>query len=196
MREISRVAVIALSIVACRKTPETERGRSTDQLVATAESFVEAFYSYDPDALRPVLSAADESAASILFYQGWGESGNYEVVNRAPCKLDDDATISCSITAKDDLIGALDNDFNVTDAFHLTFSNGQIVSFTASSNNPQEFYDAEEWGEKNRPELVGKSCQRSKDRPATPGDCVREYVRGFSEFVEAGGLSEDFSMSE
>ena len=88
IRRITCVVVIALSLVACGKTPDSERDRPTKQWVATAESFIDAFYSYDPDLLRAALSSAEGSAASILFYQGWAEGGNYEVVKRMPCKLD------------------------------------------------------------------------------------------------------------
>ena len=196
IRGTTCVTVIALSLIACGKMPESERGRSTDRLVATAESFVDAFYSYDPGMLRATLTSAEDSAASILFYQGWAEGGNYEVVKRMPCRLGIAQMISCSITVKDDLIGALGIDFNVTDTFHLTFSSGQIVSVTTSSNDPQEFYDAEDWVDNNRPELVDEPCKQSRDRPSTPGDCVRGYVRGYFEFVKAGGLSEGLSKSE
>lgn len=91
---------------------------------------------------------------------------------------------------------ALGIDFHVTDTFHLTFSNGQIISVATSSNDPQEYYDAEQWVETNRPELVDESCKQTIDKPSTPGDCVRGYVRGFAEFVEVGGLSEGFSMPD
>jgi len=196
IRGTTCVTVIALSLIACGKMPESERGRSTDRMVATSESFVDAFYSYDPGVLRAALSSAEDSAASILFYRGWAEGGNYEVVKRMPCKLGNEETISCSITVKDDLMGALGIDFNVTDTFHLTFSNDQIVSVDTSSNDPQEYYDAEDWVKKNRPELIDEPCKQSGDRPSTPGDCVRGMVRGYSEFVEAGGLSEGLSTSE
>jgi hypothetical protein len=196
LREFACVSVIALSLVACGKTPESERELSADRLIATADSFVDAFYSYDPDALQAALSSANDSIASILFYQGWAEGGNYEVVERNACKPAVEDKISCSIIVKDDLMGALGIDFNVTDTFHLTFSNGLIISVATSSNDPQEYYDAEEWVEKNRPELVDESCKRSKDGPSTPGDCVRVYVRGFSDFVEAGGLSDGLSIPE
>lgn len=195
-RELICLSVIALSLVACGRTSDSERELSSDKLLATADSFVDAFYSYAPDRLRAILSSADDTAASILFYQGWAEGGNYKVLERMPCKLDTEETISCSIIVKDDLMGALGIDFNVTDTFHLNFSNCQIVSVSTSSNDPQEYYDAEQWVEKNRPELVGESCERSRDKPSTPGDCVRGYVQGFSEFVKVGGLSDGFSIHE
>jgi len=196
LHDFARVILLALSLVACGKTPESEREVSTDRLIAVADTFVDAFYSYDPEPLRTAMASADDSAAPILFYQGWAEGGNYEVVERLPCQPGAEETIDCSIIVKDDLMGALGIDFNVTDTFHLTFSDGRIISVATSSNDPQEYYDAEEWVEKNRPELVMEPCKQIKGRPSTPGDCVRGYVRGFSEFAEVSGLSEGFTESE
>ncbi len=183
--------IISLSLIACGKSADSGDQQPADGLVITAESFVDAFYSFDPDALQAALSTAEDSIPSILFYQGWAEGGNYEVMERTPCNVENEGTISCSITVKDDLIGALGIDFNVTDTFHLIFSDGQIVSVTNSSNDPQAYYDAQEWVEDNRPELIEEPCKGFFNGGLTPGDCVRAMVRGYSEFVASGGLSED-----
>ncbi len=126
---ISKVAgatVIALSLFACGKSTEFGDHKRGDQLITTAEMFVDAFYSFDPDVLQASLSTAEDSIPSILFYQGWAEAGNYEIMERMPCNVENEGTVNCSITVKDDLIGALGIDFNVTDTFHLAFSDGQI----------------------------------------------------------------------
>lgn len=196
IRNFSSLSAIALSCIACDATRDSGREISTDQLIDTAESFVDGFYSYDLYRFRAALSSADDSAASILFYQGWAEGGNYRVVQRKPCRLDAEKSISCSIIVEDDLMGALGIDFNVTDTFHFSFVNGEIVSVSTSSNDPQAYYDAEQWVEKNRPELVDESCQQSTETPATPHECVRGYVRGFAEFAELGGLSDGFSAPD
>ena len=188
--------VIALSLIACGKLADPLDHQSSDQLITTAETFVDAFYSFDPDALQAALSTAEDSIPSILFYQGWAEGGNYEVMERMPCNIENERTISCSITVKDDLIGALGIDFNVTDTFHLTFSDGQIVSVTNSSNYPQAYYDAQEWVENSRPELIEEPCKGFFNGGLTPGDCVRAMVRGYSEFVASGGLSEGAQAPE
>ena len=183
--------VIALSLIACGKSADSPDRQSRDQLITTAEAFVDAFYSFNPDALQAALSTAKDSIPSILFYQGWAQGGNYEVMERMPCKVEKEGTISCSITVKDDLIGALGIEVNVTDTFHLTFADGKIVSVTNSSNDPQAFYDAQVWVEENRPELIEEPCKGFFNGGLTPGDCVRAMVRGYSEFVASGGLSED-----
>ena len=196
---ISRAAgatVIALSLIACSKSAEFGDDQRGDQLIATAETFVDAFYSFDPDALEAALSTAEDSIPSILFYQGWAEGGNYEIMERMPCNIENEGTVSCSITVKDDLIGALGIDFNVTDTFHLTFSDGQIASVTNSSNDPQAYYEAQKWVEENRPELIAEPCKGFFDGGLTPGDCVRAMVRGYSEFVASGEFSESSRPSE
>lgn len=60
------------------------------------------------------LSSCDNDSFSedrSLFYQGWAQGGNYEVVERFPCVQSKAETIDCSITVKDDLMGALGIDF-------------------------------------------------------------------------------------
>jgi len=167
-----------------------------DNNAQSAATFVDAFYSFDSGALQAVLSTARDSAPRILFYQGWAEGGNYEVIERMPCKVESEQSVSCSITVKDDLIGALGIGMNVTDTFHLTFAEGQIVSVTNSSNDPQAYYDAEEWVEENRPELIEEPCKGFFDGGLTPGDCVRAMVRGYSEFAASGQVSESPLTSE
>ena len=189
---ICRVAgatIIALSLTACGELSDSGDQRSGDHLIVSAESFVDAFYSFDPDAIRIALATAKDSIPSILFYQGWAEGGNYEVMKRMPCKVDSEGTVNCAITVRDDLIGALGIDFNVTDTFHLAFRDGRIVSVSNSSNDPQAYYDANEWVKENRPELIEESCKGFFDGGLTPGDCVRAMVQGYSEFAASGGLS-------
>jgi len=94
------------------------------------------------------------------------------------------------------LIGALGIDVNVTDTFHITFSDAPIVSVTNSSNDPQAYYDAQEWVEDNRPELIEEPCKGFFDGGLTPGDCVRAMVRGYSEFMASGGLSGELQAPE
>ena len=177
--------LFALLLTGCGESAD-----SGDRRIETAESFVGAFYSFDPNVLRATLLSAQDSIPSILFYQGWAEGGNYEIVELTPCAFDIDGTISCSITVKDDLIGTLGIGFDVTDTFHLTFSGGQIVAVTNSSNDPQEYHDAKKWVQENRPELINEPCKGFFDGGPTPGDCVRAMVRGFAEFGTSSGSSE------
>ena len=175
---------IALLLFAYGGSANSVNAESDDQRLIIAETFIDAFYSFAPDLLQVVLSSAEDSMPSILFYQGWAEGGNYEVVQRPPCYLENDETVSCSITVKDDLMQALGIDFNVTDTFRLAFSGDHIISVTTSSNDLPIFYDAQEWVKENRPELIAGPCRGFFDGGPTPGDCVRAMVQGYREFAE------------
>lgn len=122
-RVVSTVAVFAL--FACGDAEETGKQHGAEADLSVAEVFVDAFYSFEPTRLEAALSHASESVPSIIFYQGWAEGGNYEVVNRMPCTSANPGRVTCSITVKDDLIGALGIDFNVTDTFDLSYCRGR-----------------------------------------------------------------------
>ena len=40
-------------------------------MLKKAESFIDAFYSFESEKLAPLLELADTSAESILYYQAW-----------------------------------------------------------------------------------------------------------------------------
>lgn len=178
LRRYAITMVFVLSLTSCGNDSPPQ-----DRSLAAAEEYIDAFYSFDPETLKRVLASAEESLPKMLFYQGWAEGGNYEIVKRFPCVQSDDETIDCSITVKDDLIGALGIDFNVTDTFHVTVIDGDIVSVTNSSNDPQAYWDAEEWVRKNRLELIELPCKGFFDGGLTPGDCVRAMVSGYAEYA-------------
>jgi len=173
--------VVALTLTGCSK--------SNDDNIASAESFVDAFYSFDAQRLEAILSSAAESIPPIVYYQSWAEGGNYQIVNRMPCKSGSATLVSCSITVKDDLMGALGIDFHVTDTFHLSLSDGKIISVRTSSNDLQVFRDAEEWVKRERSELIREPCREYPDGGGpTPGKCVQVMVQGYAEFA----ASDDF----
>jgi hypothetical protein len=178
LRRYATAVVFGLWLASCGNDSPPK-----DLSLAAAEAYVDAFYSFDPEALKGVLASAEQSIPKMLFYQGWAEGGNYEVVKRFPCVQSNDETVACSITVKDDLIGALGIDFNVTDTFHITVVDGEIVNVTNSSNDPQAFYDAREWVRENRPELIELPCTGYFDGGPTPGDCVRAMVSGYTEYA-------------
>ena len=43
---------------------------AADPDLVIAESFIDAFYSFEPDRLAPIMAAAPESAPRLLYYQG------------------------------------------------------------------------------------------------------------------------------
>jgi hypothetical protein len=144
---------------------------------------VDAFYSFNRDSLESKLSLAKESQPSILYYQKWAECGNYKIVARGDYIEKTDSLVLVPVTVKDDLMGALNIDFNVTDTFHLSIRNGKIHSVQTSSNDPDEYYKAKEWVKLNRPDLVEKACEGIWEGGPTPCECVQGMVKGFAEFI-------------
>ena len=153
--------------------------------LATAEEMIDAFYSFDASKLEPFLLNAGESKQSILGYQGWAEGGNYLVVSRAPCVAESKAVISCAITVQDDPVLALETDFNVTDTFHITFSETIITKVDTSSNDQPIYYEAREWVEENMPEIFEGPCKRTEGIRDSPGDCARAITEGYRQFMIA-----------
>jgi RimJ/RimL family protein N-acetyltransferase len=180
--------IVLLTPTACLNSVETATQPDNEKNIFAAEVFIDAFYSFDSTELHSALSSAEESIPSIVYYQGWAEGGNYEVVNRMPCKVEGVKRVSCAITVKDDLMGALGIDFDVTDTFHLSLFEEKIISVRTSSNDLQVFRDAEEWVKRERSELIRDPCRGYFDGGPTPGKCVQAMVQGYAEF----SASDDF----
>ena len=164
---------------------ESEAATLEARQLAVAERMIDAFYSFDPEQLAPLLEHATTSSARILYYQGWAKGGNYKVLERAPCRIDENKKIACAITVQDDPVLALKTGFNVTDTFHLTFNGEHITAIETSSNDQPVYYEARKWVEANRPEVMSGPC---KDRNAggnTPEACARAMTKGYQEFYDA-----------
>jgi len=171
-----------LLLCSCKNTSQSEASENKDSNVAAANLFIDAFYSFKRDSLKATLSQATESQLSILYYQKWAECGNYEIIKRHNCIERNDSLVICPVTVKDDLMGALNININVTDTFHLTIKKRQILSVKTSSNDPDMYYQAEEWIKKNRPELIEEPCKGAWEGGPTPCECVQAMVKGLIEF--------------
>lgn len=160
---------------------------AADQLaadLASAEALIDAFYSFDPEQLAPLLAHAPDSAESILYYQGWAEGGNYKIVERADCVAESADTISCAITVEDDPVLALQTGFNVTDTFTLTFKDGLITAIDTSSNDQPIYYAARDWVREQNPEIMNGPCKDSFAGGKTPGDCARAMTEGYRQYYQ------------
>ena len=171
-----------LLIAGCKNGTKPEASVSHDNTIAIANQFIDAFYSFNRDTLKLTLSNAEESQPSILYYQKWAECGNYEILKRFSCEEKNDTLVICPITVKDDLMSALQLDLNVTDTFHITIKNQQIRSVQTSSNDPDLYYEAREWMNKNRPELIEEPCKGMWEGGPTPCECIKAVVQGLIEF--------------
>jgi|EndMetStandDraft_3_1072993.scaffolds.fasta_scaffold235824_2 hypothetical protein len=155
--------------------------------LAKAERLIDAFYSFDAARLSKELADAPKSSVQILYYQGWAEGGNYVVLKREPCRLREAGQVTCHITVKDDLIGALRTGYDVTDAFHLTFRDGRIVRVQNTSNDPPQMKQAFEWLRGESPDIFSGPCQAMFAGGKTPQACVRAFVKGFTDFTNLAG---------
>ena len=92
-------AVLTLIVCACGRDDDAHDASLANTEVTLAETFVDAFYSFDQDRLAPILSSAGESQLRILGYQAWAEGGHYEIIERMPCEATEGGLVGCSITA-------------------------------------------------------------------------------------------------
>ncbi|HZY79074.1 MAG TPA: hypothetical protein VFE50_06085 [Cyclobacteriaceae bacterium] len=175
MRSLLPVLFIVFVFAACADENKTHS--------AIAGNFIDTFYSFDADSLRSVLADAPGSHPEILFYQKWAECAHYHVVKRGEFIEKNDSTVVCPMTVRDDLMKALQIDFNVTDSFHVVIRDGRIRSVRTSSNDLDEYYKAKEWVKQSRPEYVEKACEGIWEGGPTPCECVQGMVKGFEEYV-------------
>ncbi len=160
--------------------------------LATAEKMIDAFYSFDPELLKPFLAKANSAAKKILYYQGWAEGGNYKVLERPGCAPTGTGQIACPITVQDDPVMALKTGFMVTDTFTLTFEGTDIVNIETSSNDQPIYYEARKWVEANMPEVMAGPCVKDEDGGGpTPGACARAMTEGYRQFMLARASSQE-----
>lgn len=180
MRKIAVIALLACLVGA--SVPATARSADRDRVLMAAERMIDAFYSFDPAQLRAALADAPASQPQILFYQGWAQGGNYAVLERKPCSFASPVEVTCRITVRDDLIVALGTGYWVTDTFHLTVADGQIVKVRTSSDDPPDFEAALSWLQHEQPAIMAGPCQGFFAGGPTPQDCVRAVVAGFKAY--------------
>jgi hypothetical protein len=181
MKEKCAICIYILMLASCKTSTHNDTHGSN---VAIASKFIDAFYSFNRDSLQSILSSAKKSQPEILYYQKWAECANYKIVDRTHYFNKSDSVVIFPVTVKDDLMGALAIDFNVTDTFHISIHNGKILSVKTSSNDIDVYHEAKEWVKKNRPELVEKPCEGIWEGGPTPCECVLGMIKGFAEFTE------------
>jgi hypothetical protein len=159
---------------------------STTQVtnIDVGNKFIDAFYSFNRDSLQSLLSSAQKSQPEILYYQKWAECANYKVLDRSQYFEKNDSTVLFPVTVKDDLMEALNLDFNVTDTFCIYIQNVKILSVRTSSNDPDVYYEGKKWIKQNRSELIKKVCEGIWEGGPTPCECALGMVKGLREFTQ------------
>ena len=171
MRNAVKIIALVAGFQGCDLTDRLISLADTEALLPIAESLIDDFYSFDSVRLEQALASAGDSKASLLYYQGWAEGGNYEIVERKNCVVHSLNIVSCPITVKDDPMLALAVDFFVTDTFEIT------------SNDLPIYYQAREWVRANMPELVAQPCEGFFAGGATPGNCAQAMAEGYRHFT-------------
>ena len=189
MRRLLKGIAVVAGLQACALTDSSVSPADTEGLLPIAESLIDDFYSFDSARLEEALASAEDSKESLLYYQGWAEGGNYEIVERKRCALKASNIVSCPITVKDDPMLALAVDFFVTDTFEITFEGGRVSSVETSSNDLPIYYQARDWVRANMPELVAQPCEGFFAGGATPGNCAQAMAEGYRHFTASDAYS-------
>ena len=184
---------IALTLLThCSEDSTSVASEDSAQNLLAAERLVDAFYSFDPAVLAPLLGSASDSSTELLYYQGWAEGGNYRILDRRPCATVDANTVSCSITVDDDPMLALGIDHKVTDTFTIEFAGAAIVAVTTSSDDLPIYYAARDWVMAHNPELIAAPCEGFFAGGTTPGACAQAMTAGYEQFA----ASEEFKTHQ
>ncbi len=146
-----------------------------------AEKFVDAFYAWDAGALAALI-VPGEDLDRVLYYQGWAQAANYQVLTRRPCSIAADESIQCAITVSDDFGQALG--YTATDTFTLTVRAGRIHSAVFAGDDPPVFEAVFAWLAENRPEVLAGPCLDMFEGGTTPGDCARAVARAARDYAE------------
>lgn len=179
--KLGQLFYLSLVLLASCKNSTRESKSVNNAVIASA--FIDAFYSFDKDSLQDILSAAEISQPEILYYQQWARCGNYKVLQRDRYYEKNDSIVIFPVTVKDDLIGALQLDLNVSDTFHITILDGKIRKVETSSNDPDAYYEAKAWVKEHHPEYIDKACEGIWNGGPTPCECVQGMVMGFHDFM-------------
>lgn len=183
MRSLLKIISLVAGLQGCALTDSSISPADTGALLPIAESLIDDFYSFDSVRLKEALANAEDSQESLLYYQGWAEGGNYQIVERKHCAVKSLNTVSCPITVKDDPMLALAVDFFVTDTFEIAFEGGRVSSVETSSNDLPIYYQARDWVRSNMPELVAEPCEGFFAGGLTPGDCAQAMAEGYRRFA-------------
>ncbi len=161
--------------------PESSESHSDrDSELAVAEAFVDAFYSWDADALVAAMDAPEDSDRA-LYYQRWAEAGNYQIQRRQPCVRNGSGEIECDITVVDDIGAALG--YVATDTFRLRVEDGRVVRVEFASDDPPVFEALFEWMSRDRPEVFSGPCKDLFAGGKTPEACVRAVIDAARDFA-------------
>lgn len=174
---IGLLATSTLTLNGCRSNSQP------DQRLLLAERFIDAFYSWSPNALSNTLTKAPGDRDRTLYYQAWAEAGDYQIQTRRACTAISSTEAECAITVTDDIGAALG--YIATDTFKLTFANKNLVGVSFTSDDPPVLQALFGWLKVKRPEVLSGPCKDLFDGGTTPGACIRAVVQGAKDYRDA-----------
>jgi len=146
----------------------------------TAESFLDAFYTFDQSKLARFLAPNAESDR-VLYYQAWAQAANYKVKQRTPCALNVSKAIVCAVTVTDDFGQTMG--YVATDTFTMTIQENKVSAISFEGDDPPIFQQLFAWIAENRPEILEGPCKDLFAGGNTPGTCAHAVVAAAKEFV-------------
>lgn len=159
-------------------------GQIQDPALQAGETFIDGFYSWQPERLdRLLLHTSAEARAQALYYQAWAEAGGYAIKVRQPCspmsaaqvtKPSQKRTIACPVTATDNIGKALG--YVASDTFTLTVRDDQITNVSFAADDPPVFDALFVWMQTNRSDVFAGPCKDMFAGGTTPAACVREVI--------------------
>ena len=169
-KEKTIIAIILSTLMGC----------SSANHMATAESFIDAFYSYQPHQLEARVIAGPD-LERVKYYQAWAEAAHYKIKQRNPCK-NKDTTITCAITVTDDFGKTLG--YTATDTFTLQVNQtGQIIGVSFAGDDPPIFDELLGWIQTNQVDVLTGPCKDFFNGGLTPKDCARAVVAAAQTFM-------------
>ena len=150
-----------------------------------AERFIDAFYSWSPNALSTALAKAPADANRTLYYQAWAEAGDYQIQTRRACIALSPTEAECAITVTDDIGAALG--YVATDTFKLRFADNNLVGVQFTSDDPPVLQELFTWLENERPQIFTGPCKDLFAGGTTPAACIRAVVQGAKDYRAANG---------
>ena len=149
----------------------------------TAESFLDAFYTFDQSKLTQFLvPSADADRA--LYYQAWAQAANYKVKQRNACAHNASKAIVCAVTVTDDFGQTMG--YVATDTFTMIIQENKVSVISFAGDDPPIFQQLFAWIAENRPEILEGPCKDLFEGGKTPMACSRAVVAAAKAFVKAG----------
>lgn len=182
VRELRRrIAGLSACVVLTAAGCSPDNAPPNPSHIESAESILDAFYSWDSDSLGQRLASAEGSGA-MLYYQKWAEAAHYELEERRPCEQVSTSSVRCAITVTDDFGMALG--YTATDTFAFGFSDAGVTLVEFEGDDPAIFTALFAWMAVYRGEVFENECRDMFSTGTTPADCARSVADAANAFVE------------